>query len=98
MDRRGRRAFALTVFTGLHTFLGFVREAFPINHFLQVAVLVLIAVPAARSRPRPVVDIAVNLIFVAACLTLRVGHPRVGGRGRVASRRHVAASRIAGSS
>jgi hypothetical protein len=65
--------FALTVFTGLHTFLGFVREAFPINHFLQVAVLVLIAVRLARSRPRPAVDIAANLIFVAACLTLESG-------------------------
>jgi hypothetical protein len=65
--------FALTVFTGLHTFLGFVREAFPINHFLQVAVLVLIAVRLARSRPRPAVDIAANLIFAAACLTLESG-------------------------
>jgi len=65
--------FALTVFTGLHTFLGFVREAFPINHFLQVAVLVLIAVRLARARPRPAIDVAANLVFVAACLTLESG-------------------------
>ena len=65
--------FALTVFTGLHTFLGFVREAFPINHFLQVAVLVLVAVRLARARPRVAVDLAANLAFVAACLTLESG-------------------------
>jgi hypothetical protein len=65
--------FALTVFTGLHTFLGFVREAFPINHFLQVAVLVLIAVRLGRARPRAAVDIAANAVFVAACLTLESG-------------------------
>ena len=65
--------FALTVFTGLHTFLGFVREAFPVNHFLQVAVLVLVAVRLARARPRAAVDVAANLVFVAACLTLESG-------------------------
>ena len=65
--------FALTVFTGLHTFLGFVREAFPVNHFLQVAVLALLAVRLARARPRPAIDLAANLVFVAACLTLESG-------------------------
>ena len=65
--------FALTVFTGLHTFLGFVREAFPVNHFLQVAVLVLIAVRLTRARPRAAVGVTANLVFVAACLTLESG-------------------------
>jgi hypothetical protein len=65
--------FALTVFTGLHTFLGFVREAFPINHFLQVAVLVLAAVHLSRARPRAAIDIAANVVFVLACLTLESG-------------------------
>jgi hypothetical protein len=65
--------FALTVFTGIHTFLGFVREAFPINHFLQVAVLVLVAVRLARARPRPAIDVAASVVFVAACMTLESG-------------------------
>ena len=42
--------FALTVLTGLHTFRGTVREAFPINHFLEIVVLCLLAVNLARSR------------------------------------------------
>ncbi|PYR71151.1 MAG: hypothetical protein DMF88_00620 [Acidobacteria bacterium] len=65
--------FALTVFAGLHTFLGLVREAFPINHFLQVAVLVLVAVHLSRARPRTAVDVAANIAFVLACLTLESG-------------------------
>ena len=65
--------FALTVFIGLHTFLGFVREAFPINHFLQVAVLVLATVRLARARPGLLVDVAANAALVAACLTLESG-------------------------
>jgi hypothetical protein len=65
--------FALTVFVGLHTFLGFVREAFPINHFLQVAVLVLAAVHLSRARPRTAVDVGANIMFVLACLTLESG-------------------------
>jgi hypothetical protein len=31
-------AFALTVFTGIHTFRGIVREGFPVNHFLVIVV------------------------------------------------------------
>jgi hypothetical protein len=65
--------FALTVFTGLHTFLGLVKEAYPVNHFLQVVVLVLLAARLSRARPRPAVDIAANLAFIAACLTLESG-------------------------
>ena len=86
--------FALTVFTGLHTFLGFVREAFPINHFLQVAVLVLIAVRLARAQPRVAVDAAANVVFLAACLTLESGilvwvaaiASRVAGRRGISDR------------
>ena len=43
-------AVALTVLTGLHTFLGFLREAFPINHFLEIAVFVLIALNLTLSK------------------------------------------------
>lgn len=47
--------FALTVLTGLHTFRGTVREAFPINHFLEIVVFCLIALNLAQGRvaPRP---------------------------------------------
>lgn len=74
-------AVALTVLTGLHTFLGFLREAFPINHFLEIAVLVLVAVnltlsngglPRAGSRGW-LIDVLAGLTFVVAALTLESG-------------------------
>jgi hypothetical protein len=72
---------ALTVLTGLHTFLGFLREAFPINHFLEIAVFVLIALnltlsngglPRAGSRGWWV-DLLAGIVFAAAALTLESG-------------------------
>src|SRR5205814_3168756 len=36
-------AFALAVLTGLHTFRGTIQEAFPINHFLEIAACALAA-------------------------------------------------------
>jgi hypothetical protein len=74
-------AVALTVLIGLHTFLGFLREAFPINHFLEVAVLVLLALnltlsngglPRAGSRGW-LIDLLAGLTFVFAALTLESG-------------------------
>jgi hypothetical protein len=65
--------FALTVFTGLHTFRGLVREAFPISHFLQVAVLCLLALNLARSRGGWRIDAAAALTFIIASLTLESG-------------------------
>jgi hypothetical protein len=74
-------AVALTVLTGLHTFLGFVREAFPINHFLEIAVLVLVALnltlsngglPRAGSRGW-LIDLMAALTFAVAALTLESG-------------------------
>ena len=74
-------AVALTVLTGLHTFLGFLREAFPINHFLEVAVFVLIALnltlsngglPRAGSRGW-LIDMLAAITFAAAALTLESG-------------------------
>ena len=65
--------FALTVFTGLHTFRGVVREAFPVSHFLQVAVLCLLALNLARSRGGWRVDVAAALTFIIASLTLESG-------------------------
>ena len=66
-------SFALTVFTGLHTFRGLVREAFPVSHFLQVAVLCLLALNLARSRGGWLVDIAAAVTFAVASLTLESG-------------------------
>jgi hypothetical protein len=65
--------FALTVFTGLHTFRGVVREAFPVSHFLQVAVLCLLALNLARSRGGWLIDAAAALTFAIASLTLESG-------------------------
>jgi hypothetical protein len=64
---------ALTVLTGLHTFLGFLREAFPINHFLEIAVFVLIALNLTLSRGGWWVDLLAGIVFTAAALTLESG-------------------------
>jgi hypothetical protein len=72
---------ALTVLTGLHTFLGFLREAFPINHFLEIAVLALVALnltlssgglPRAGSRGW-LIDLLAAITFAVAALTLESG-------------------------
>lgn len=65
--------FALTVFTGLHTFQGTVREAWPVNHNLEVVVLCLLAVNLVRARSRWLTDLALAVTFVAAALTLESG-------------------------
>ena len=65
--------FALTVLTGIHTFRGTVREAFPINHFLEVVVFCLIALNLAQARGAWWVDVAAAVTFVAASLTLESG-------------------------
>ena len=65
--------FALSVFAGIHTFLGLVKEAYPVNHFLQVVVLVLVAMHLSRSRGALWIDVAALLTLVAACLTLESG-------------------------
>jgi hypothetical protein len=72
-DHFAAAIFALTVFTGLHTFRGLVREAFPVPHFLQVAVLCLLALNLARSRGGWMVDVAAAATFVVASLTLESG-------------------------
>ena len=90
--------FALTIFTGLHTFLGLVKEAYPVNHFLQVVVLVLAAVRLSKARGSTWVDAAAIVTFVAACLTLESGllvwvaltASRVAGRRGVSDRALVA--------
>ena len=66
-------AFALAVLTGLHTFRGTVQEAFPINHFLEIAVFCLVALNLARSRGGRWIDAAAVGVFAAAVLTLESG-------------------------
>ena len=66
-------AFALVVLTGLHTFRGNVREAFPINHFLEIAVFCLLTLNLALMRPGMVIDALAAVIFVVASLTLESG-------------------------
>jgi hypothetical protein len=65
--------FALTVFTGLHTFVGTVREAFPINHTLEIVVCCLIALNLVRSRGGLVSDLAAAATFLTASLILESG-------------------------
>lgn len=65
--------FALAVLTGLHTFRGTVQEAFPINHFLEIAVCCLAALNLARSRGGWWTDATAVALFAAAVLTLESG-------------------------
>lgn len=64
---------ALTVFLGIHTFLGTVKEIYPTNHFLQVAVLALVALNLTQSRGGLLVDLALLATFTLAALTLESG-------------------------
>jgi len=66
-------ALALTVFTGIHTFLGTVKEAYPINHYLVASVLCLGALNLAQSRGGWMVDIAAAVTFTLAALTIESG-------------------------
>lgn len=66
-------ACALVVLVGLHTFRGLVQEAFPINHFLEMVVLCLVALNLAQARPGVWIDIGALLTFAAAALTLESG-------------------------
>jgi hypothetical protein len=66
-------AFALTVLTGTHTFAGTVREAFPINPFLEIVVCCLVAVNLAQSRGGWWVDLAAVATFAAASLIVESG-------------------------
>ena len=65
--------FAVAVLVGGHTFPGTIREAFPINHFLMMAVCTLGVVVLASERPRVVNDILAVLLFAYAVLTLESG-------------------------
>lgn len=66
-------AFALVVLTGLHTFPGMLREAYPENHFLLVAVYALATFAIAQTSGSVLGDIAATALFVVASLTLESG-------------------------
>jgi hypothetical protein len=66
-------AFALTVLVGATTFMATLREAFPINHFLEMLLLALVALNLAQSRPSWQVDVAAASTFVVAALTVESG-------------------------
>jgi hypothetical protein len=66
-------AFGTAVLVGLHTFRGTVREAFPINHFLEIVVACLLILNLARTRGGIWVDATAALVFVMAALTLESG-------------------------
>ena len=65
--------FAMLVLTGLHTFTGMMREAYPINHFLLIAIYCVAAFAIADSRGGLVADIVACTLFVIASLTLESG-------------------------
>jgi hypothetical protein len=64
---------ALTMLVGLHSFAGMMREAYPINHFLVVAVGALIVFVAAQSRGGVLADVIAVLAFVFCLLTVESG-------------------------
>jgi hypothetical protein len=65
--------FAMLVLTGLHTFGGMVREAYPINHFLLIAIYGLATFAIAESRGGAAADILACALFAVAALTLESG-------------------------
>lgn len=65
--------FGLAVLVGGHTFPGTVREAFPINHFLAIAICVLGTAVLATERHRRLNDVAGVLLFLYAALTIESG-------------------------
>jgi hypothetical protein len=64
---------ALAALVGVHTFRTTIQEAFPINHFLEIAVASLAAVNLAQSRGGWWIDLAALVLFAAAALTLESG-------------------------
>ncbi len=65
--------FGLAVLVGGHTFPGTVREAFPINHFLAVAVCTLGVAVLSAERPHWRNGLAGVLLLAYAALTIESG-------------------------
>ena len=64
---------AVLVLFGLHTFDGLVREAFPVNSFLTIALAVLAVLNLSAGEPHPWRDAAAAIVFLLAILTLESG-------------------------
>src|SRR5258706_1012304 len=64
---------ALAMLTGMHTFSDVLREAFPINHFLTIAICCLGAVNLAQARASRMVDAGAILLLAFAMLTIERG-------------------------
>jgi hypothetical protein len=65
---------AVTVLTGSHTFAGTIREAYPINNYLTVAICCLAALNVLiAARPRWYTDLLVVACFVLAVGTIETG-------------------------
>lgn len=65
--------FALTVMLGLHTFSNLLREAYPINHFLEILLFTLIALNVAQSAPRLRNDVLGGVLFALGSLVVESG-------------------------
>ena len=65
--------FALAVLTGMHTFSGMFREAYPTNHFLTISTYALATFALARSRGGLLADAAAVACLAVSLLTLESG-------------------------
>ena len=65
--------FALTVLLGAHTFANVLGEAYPINHFLEIMLLALVALRLAQRPPGSANDVAAVAVFGVAAFTVESG-------------------------
>ena len=61
---------ALTVLIGHHTFSGMMREAYPVNHYAEIACGALLIVGIAQRRPRALPQIVTLAILAAGLLVI----------------------------
>jgi hypothetical protein len=66
-------AAGLAVLTGMHTFVGLFREAFPVNHYLIVAISALATFVLAQSRGGWLADFAAIALLASAALSFESG-------------------------
>src|SRR6266850_1180056 len=64
---------AFPVFIGIHTFVAMLQEAFPVNHFAEVGVCVLIVFVLAQAQPRWFVAPLVCLLLACAVSVIESG-------------------------